>query len=87
MNTSKKLWFKAKRYGWGWTPTSWEGWVIMLVYIIYLVHVFRVIDAVQHSGSDTLINFAPRFILATLILLAICYTNGEKPRWHWGEKK
>ena len=22
----QKLWFKAKLYGWGWYPCSWEGW-------------------------------------------------------------
>jgi hypothetical protein len=25
----EKLWFRAKRYGWGWTPTSWQGWLVM----------------------------------------------------------
>lgn len=81
----KKLWFRAKRYGWGWTPTSWEGWLIMIVYILFLMHTFRTTDAIQHSGSDTLISFAPRFIIATVILLVICYSKGEKPGWQWGK--
>ncbi len=84
---TKKLWFKRKRYGWGWTPVSWEGWTVLFCYIVLLISDFRTIDAVQHSGSDTLINFAPRFIILTVILIAICYWRGEPPKWTWGEDK
>lgn len=83
----KKIWFKAKNYGWGWYPVSWEGWIILAVYIVFIVKTFLRIDAEQHSGSDTLINFAIPFIISTCILLAICYKTGEKPRWRWGRDK
>ena len=23
----EKLWFGPKRFGWGWSPVSWEGWL------------------------------------------------------------
>ncbi len=85
--TEKKLWFRRKRYGWGWYPISWEGWLIIVVYILALVSNFTTIDATQHSNSDTLINFAPRFIILTLILILICYKKGEKPKWSWGNNK
>jgi hypothetical protein len=85
-NKQKKIWFRKKRYGWGWTPASWEGWLILFVYVFLLVWSFRSIDAVQHSGSDTLINFVPRFIIFSLILIFICYKKGDKPKWTWGEK-
>ncbi len=80
----KKLWFRRKRYGWGWTPVSWEGWVILFIYVALLFWNFRTIDAVQHSGSDTLINFAPRFVILSLILIFFCYWKGEEPKWTWG---
>jgi len=79
-----KLWFKAKMYGWGWVPVSWEGWTIMISYLIAITLNFKNIDAGSHSGSDTLINFAIPFIINTIFLLIICYTHGEKPRWRWG---
>ena len=86
-NKETKLWFKRKRYGWGWTPCSWEGWLVLAAYLILMIDTFKNIDAVQHSGSDTLINFAPRFIILTLALIFICYKKGEKPKWSWGEDK
>ena len=82
-----KLWFKRKTYGFGWTPCSWQGWIVIVVYVVLLVLSFRLIDGVQDSSSDTLINFAPRFILLTLVLIFICYKKGEKPKWQWEEKR
>ena len=82
---NKTLWFKAKKYGWGWTPISWQGWFVIIVYVIVNVKYFTLIDKNSHSGSDTLISFSPIFILTTVILLIICYKKGEKPEWRWGE--
>jgi len=25
----RNYWFKAKNYGLGWTPASWQGWIIL----------------------------------------------------------
>lgn len=83
---TKRIWFKAKRYGWGWQPLTWEGWLTMVVWIGVNVWWFIRVDHLQHSGSDTLINVAPVFIVSTLILLGICYIKGEHPHWHWGDK-
>jgi hypothetical protein len=83
----KKLWFKSKTYGWGWVPVSWEGWVVLAVYLLLVVGDFRFINASQHSVSDTFISFVPRFIFLSVVLVALCYWKGEKPRWRWGDKK
>jgi L-threonylcarbamoyladenylate synthase len=80
----KKLWFRRKTYGYGWTPVSWEGWAALAVYIALNVFAFLAVDAREHSASDTLINFAPRFLLLTLIFYIVAFCTGEKPRWQWG---
>lgn len=80
-----KIWFKRKRYGYGWTPNTWQGWLIIFDFtgIIYLN--FIRIDSMSHSSSDTLINFLPQTFLLGIILFFICYKKGEKPRWSWGK--
>ena len=80
-----KLWFKAKRYGWGWVPVSWQGWLLLILYVADLVFAAHRAKGMEHSGSDFLINFASWFILTTVPFLLICYLTGEKPRWHWGK--
>ncbi|HUD04309.1 MAG TPA: hypothetical protein VMR73_02335, partial [Candidatus Paceibacterota bacterium] len=80
----KNYWFKAKRYGWGWYPTTWQGWLVMLVWVALAVGDFLRINAVTHSGSDTLIIFVPQLIVLMFVLVLICFATGEKPRWQWG---
>lgn len=80
---NQKLWFKAKSFGWGWTPITWQGWVVTLLYIVsILVHVQN-IDVQTHSTNDIGMNFVIPFIINTVFLLIVCYAHGEKPRWRW----
>ncbi len=72
-------------YGWGWTPITWQGWVLTLIYALGLIP--NIIEAnKQHSGSDFLVAFAIPFITNTILFLVICYSRGERPRWRWGGK-
>jgi hypothetical protein len=29
-----RLWFRARSYGWGWTPATVEGWLVMLAFLV-----------------------------------------------------
>ncbi len=80
-------WFKRKLYGWGWTPVTWQGWAVIFGYVGALLYFFRGIDATSHSASDTVNMFFAPFVVATGILVYICYKKGEKPRWQWGIPK
>jgi hypothetical protein len=86
MEQEKKLWFKAKTYGWGWTPITWQGWAITLLYIAVSFLLFFRIDDSQQSASDILVNFVFVEAFLTLLLIWVCYIKGEKPHWSWGRK-
>lgn len=85
----KKIWFKRKLYGWGWTPCTWEGWLVIFVYIILLLSLILTkkqdIPGNPDSGSNFLV-FATPIILLTISLIIIAYKKGEKPRWQWGKR-
>ncbi|MEI8339210.1 MAG: hypothetical protein WCF94_00935 [bacterium] len=74
-----KLWFRAKRYGWGWYPVTWQGWAVILIWVAFFT--FGVI----RLDHEWLKNVVVIFIM-TALLIWICYKKGEKPGWHWGEK-
>ena len=74
----KGYWFKAKWYGWGWTPVKWQGWLTVLIFIAILFFNFLRIDANSHSVSDTLRPFFIQTIVLVFILIYICYKKGEK---------
>jgi|SRR3989338_10071014 len=82
-----KYWFKAKLYGWGWTPARWQGWVVLATYIAVII-VPSIVFADRIEGGGEFVRwFPPLIFIATAILIGICYKKGEKPRWQWGLPK
>jgi hypothetical protein len=81
-----KLWFKAKDYGWGWYPSAWQGWLVVLGYIVILAVIFILTKNYIVNDSDVFIFLIP-VAIATALLLFICYKKGERPEWRWGKKK
>ena len=77
--TNQKVWFPAKKYGWGWgLPNCWQGWIVLTVYLGLL------------AGGAFLVSKHTELFLAytavlSIVLIAICYLKGEKPRWRWGK--
>lgn len=74
-----RYWFAAKRYGWGWTPATWEGWVVLGTYIVVvLVNFFR-IRAQTTTVSETMSSFIPETAIITFFLFYVCLKTGENP--------
>lgn len=83
------LWFRAKRYGWGWTPATWQGWAIIAVYaaILLLWAAYLLANPGvprRWHGAAVWIGVAPVLVLSAA-LVAICWIKGERPRWRWGK--
>lgn len=84
--SAKTHWFVTKTYGWGWTPSTWQGWYILLLYlmvlteILYLSRVLTSIDPIVASY----ITVDGTLAISALVFL-ILYATGERPRWRWGK--
>lgn len=78
-------WFKRKLYGWGWTPAKWQGWAVVLLYIILILSFSLTIDD-SAPTNEIFFTFILPVVLLTATLLRICYKKGESPRWQWGPK-
>jgi uncharacterized membrane protein len=83
----RQVWFRARSYGWGWTPVTVAGWLVVAGYFIAtMIDVFVLIYRLRH-GAD-LASAMPLFLLVLAILVAmlmgICRATGERPRWRWG---
>lgn len=83
MNT--RLWFRAKRFGYGWYPCTWQGWAILLMYVFAITADVVFMNNHSHSVSDMLMNWFPRFYILTVFLIIICDAKGEKATWRWGK--
>lgn len=75
----KGYWFKAKIYGWGWTPVKWQGWFVILGFVawIALSEKYFLIDG-------NVFGFFASLILGMVLLFTITCLKGEKPHWRWG---
>ena len=65
----KKSWFKA--WGWLYYPVSWQGVIVSVVALLFLIHIFVVVDGHMHSVSDTLYGIFPYWIPTILLWLWI----------------
>jgi hypothetical protein len=86
-NNPEGYWFKRKLYGWGWTPAKWQGWAVIAIYLVVILYTAVDIDSRSHSVSDMMIGLFAPLVVATGILIYICYKKGERPRWQWGIPK
>lgn len=82
----KRKWFKAKNYGWGWYPVTWEGWTVLAVYLVLL---WLIIDMtkIMHGAKNIMIPYMTSIFIITSALIYVCYRTGEKPEWRWGPPK
>lgn len=77
MSAQGKPWFRRRRFGWGWSPATKEGWGVLLAYILVI---FALNASLPHAGTA----FFAGLIIATITLVAICFAKGESPGWRWG---
>jgi hypothetical protein len=71
-----RFWFVPKRYGWGATPVTWQGWVATLVFVAGF-------GAIVVLGGGW-----PRWACGGLAVVAFaiiaCAKTEGGCRWRWG---
>lgn len=82
-----RLWFAAKRYGYGWYPITWEGWVVIAVYTaaLLLPPCILILLKVEVPDAHFALFFVPYVIVLSVLLIWIAAKKGEKARWRWGD--
>jgi hypothetical protein len=66
---TSKPWFGPKRsFGWGWTPVSWEGWVVIGAFMA-----LSLVSVVDLQGAISVIAVT----VLVCALLAVCLLTGD----------
>ena len=88
MSNPNNYWFKRKRYGWGFTPVTWQGWLVIVDFIILAIGgaILLMPGGAQQTSSSEILRFAGYLTVLTGIVLYISLARGPKPRWRWGKK-
>jgi hypothetical protein len=82
----KRLWFRAKDYGWGWTPATWEGWAVTAAWLAFLILIVKDTGSYEEDGVAVLLRVILPTWASIVALLLVCWKTGEKPEWRWGGK-
>lgn len=81
-----RVWFKAKRFGWGWTPSTAEGWIVIGMFLAAILG--STIGLVRFRPDPPTVGVVAEhmgFAFALVaVVIAICWKTGEKPSWRWG---
>jgi hypothetical protein len=79
-----RYWFRPKRYGYGATPVTWEGWVVTFATVLAMIAVSLTLRLETRSALALAALIA--FDVAALVVLFFVSrrkTEGEW-RWRWG---
>ncbi|HEX4195097.1 MAG TPA: hypothetical protein VHY80_18450 [Stellaceae bacterium] len=80
MAQTPNYWFPAKRYGWGWgLPATWQGWVVLAIFLALVIAGVFIFPPQQSP-----VAFILYIVLLSALLTAVCWYQGEPPRWRWG---
>ena len=83
-----RSWFRPKAFGYGATPTTWQGWLAVAAFLaLELVLAWVILGFDDDAGAGRVVLF-----LAVTAVLVVGFmhvsksrTNGEW-RWRWGER-
>jgi hypothetical protein len=84
-----KYWFKPKTYGYGMVPISWEGWLVVAIFVGILYISAYINYIVPFSANMTeLLSFLLDVVTYTALFIVLFKdkTNGTL-EWRWGKKK
>ncbi len=82
-DVGKKYWFKPRGFGYGATPITWEGWMVVIVFIIYILSISVLITEGGSIGKYLLYVFVG---IVAVAVISKKKTDG-KWKWSWGKKK
>mgnify|MGYP001346251195 FL=1 len=81
----KQYWFRPKSYGYGATPTTWQGWLAVAVFVALIAGMGVLVLPVA-SGSDVpwtaLALWLTAVAILTLGFIRFCRSRTEGD-WHW----
>jgi hypothetical protein len=78
-----RFWFKPKAYGYGVTPSTWEGWATVAGYVLAVVaSTSLLLDPNRHAGTWTAWGVLVASLTGAMILISRYKTDGSW-RWRW----
>lgn len=87
MVPDKKYWFKRRRFGYGWTPVTWQGWLLMIVFLAVAIVSAIIIfpGKSQRPTTNETLLFLAITVVDLAVFLKITLAKSPAPKWRWGK--
>lgn len=85
-NKERDYWFKRRRYGWGWTPVKWQGWLTVLVFLAIILFISQQVSTKSSATDEDPTRFMFSILGVVLGTYMISRLTGPSPRWRWGKR-
>lgn len=83
----KNYWFKRRRYGWGWTPVTWQGFVVFFAGLAaILLSAYQLPSKPAHPTAAQLMTSTAIFVATVIIFIIIASLKSPTPHWRWGRR-
>ena len=73
-----KFWFEKKKYGWGWTPISWEGWMTIAIFAGFNTWSYFELASSSTSFAGTMFVYVIWLGVSTFGLIKLCVWKCRK---------
>jgi hypothetical protein len=80
-----RYWFKRKRYGYGWTPTTWQGWGVIIGYLAVVFGGGEVVVKPNSTNTQAWL-YLLSVLLASYLLITTIKDHAPTGKWRWGKK-
>ena len=80
---SDAKWFKPRRYGYGSMPTTWQGWVVVIGYVLFVLAVF---GAEERGAISQIVMIALMVAVTVPFLLFVRAKTDGQWKWRWGSQ-
>ncbi|WP_342362692.1 hypothetical protein [Terrarubrum flagellatum] len=80
---SNQYWFRPKSYGYGATPSSWEGWALVAIFAALVAFSgFAILGKGGGASAANWLWWGLTVVILVAVLTAIAYwkTDGD---WRW----
>ena len=79
-----EFWFRPKTFGYGATPTTWQGWAVIAGYGLVILGCVAAMSLRKESLA-TIASSIVIMIVATVTMVAVCVQKTDGAwRWSWG---
>ena len=79
-----EFWFRPKTFGYGATPTTWEGWAVIAVYGLVILGCVAAMY-LRKQSLPTIASSIAIMVVATVMMVVVSVQKTDGAwRWSWG---